>query len=88
MQCTPQATYTMLTVPCAECCMPPGPDFEAAGLLLSSAQLFASSALSHCKHDMDTFFVVKCENSRKSAHLLFGRLVKCSAMGVLSRHLQ
>ena len=62
-----------------------GFDFEAAAVfrcMLLFVQLFASRALSRCKHDMGTLSWLNAEPLERAPTPLFDRLVRCSAHGL------
>ena len=70
----------------SDCCVPLGLDFEATGdsvCTLLFVQLFASSASSHCKHDMGALLWLNAETLERAPTSLFGRLVRCSAHGCM-----
>ena len=75
-------SYTMLAM--TQCCskgyVPSRLDFEVCCILLF-VQLFASRALSFCKHDMGNSFVVKCGTTQKSTYPPLWQTVRCSAHG-------
>ena len=48
---------------------------------LFCVQLFASRALSHCKHDMGALSCLNAETIERAPTPLFGRLVRCSTHG-------
>ena len=48
-------------------------------------QLFASRASSRCKHDMGTLSWLNAETLKRALSPLFGRLVRCSAVGTLPK---